>query len=376
MFFRKPSRSKSNRRAPRRFRLEALEIRNCLSTLGVGLEAQTVSYPNVQVSGAVYGSGQGYQVTLSGAVNASVGVNSSGQFTYNGPASGLGTVTATATDTAGDSGQASTGIMHMTPQVNGLGAMPTGPGKQVDITGSVSADNPAGLTVTFSGSAGVTGSTTTNSNGSFNLVKTATGLGSVTAVVTDDWGVQSAPNTTQIMDYGPRISNFTVTATGQGKQVDVSGSVSATPPAGLTVTFSGSAGVTGSATTDSNGNFNVLTTAANLGSVTAVVPSDAWGVSSSPATTNLMVQAPYIAGLTATKLGNGEWQITGTVSGLDVKDDTVQLSGVISTSATPNNSGSFSVTVQISGNPNGTEYALATDIWGQTSNEAEYMFFG
>jgi hypothetical protein len=376
MFFRKPSRTRSNHRAPRRFRLESLELRNCLSSIGVGLEAQTVSYPNVQVSGSVYGSGQGYQVTLSGEVNASVSVNQSGQFSYSGPASGLGTITAAATDSEGDNGQSSVNIMHMAPQVNGLGAMPTGQGKQVDISGSVSADNPAGLTVTFSGSAGLqTTSTTTNANGAFNLVTTAANLGSVTAVVTDDWGAQSGPATTQIMDYGPQISGLTVTATGQGKQVDVTGSVSATPASGLTVNFSGSAGVSGSATTGSNGSFNLLTTASQLGNVSAVT-TDIWGVSSPQATATLMVQPPMIGGLTVTNLGNGEWQIQGTVSGTNVTNDTVQLSGVASGSATPSGSGAFSVVVYIAGHPSGTEYAVATDIWGQTSNQAQYVFYG
>jgi hypothetical protein len=93
-------------------------------------------------------------------------------------------------------------------------------------------------------------------------------------------------------------------------------------------------------------------------------------------TTTLMVQPPQIGGLTAISLGDGEWQVLGTVSGPDVTDDTVQLSGMASGSAAPNSSGNFSVVVQIGTNPSGTEYAVATDIWGQTSNQASYMFFG
>ncbi|HEV3342150.1 MAG TPA: hypothetical protein VG125_17415 [Pirellulales bacterium] len=373
-FLRRSSRNKSNRRTPRRFRMESLELRNCPSAIGLGFSAQTEANPKVEVQGYVYGMGQGFQVTLSGPVSATIGVGSSGQFTYLGPATGLGTITGTVTDSAGDTGQASATITHPLPQVNNLGVALVGPGKQVDITGSVSADMLAGLPVTFSGSAGLqTTSTTTDANGHFNLVTTATSLGSVTAVVTDDWGVQSSQVTTQAADSGPQVSSFTVTATGQGKQVHVSGHISGTPPGGATLAFSGSAGVSGSATTDSYGNFNVLTTASQLGSVSAVA-TDVWGVSSSPDATTLTVQPPHISGLTVTSLGNGEWQIQGTVSGPDVTDDTVQLSGVASASVTPSGSGFFSVIVQIAGNPTGTEYAVATDIWGQTSNQAYYTF--
>ncbi|HWB09353.1 MAG TPA: hypothetical protein VG826_09025 [Pirellulales bacterium] len=370
----KPSRRKPNRLVSRRFRLEGLESRNCPSSIGLSLEAQTVAYPNVQVNGAVFGSGQGYQVTLSGPVSASVSVNQSGQFSYFGPATGLGTVTATVTDSAGDSGQASTNLMHSPPQITGFSVMPTGQGKQVDLAGHVSADTPAGLVVTFSGTAGLqTTSTMTDAYGNFNMVTTAASLGSVTAVVTDDWGAQSMPVTTQIMDNGPQMPSFTVVATGQGKQVDVSGNVGGMSSSGITVTFSGSAGVSGSATTDSNGHFDLVTSASRLGTVSAVA-TDVWGVSSGTGTATLSVPRPYVSPLTVTSLGSGEWQIQGSVSGPDVADDTVQLSGVASGSATPNSSGSFSIVVQMVGNPNGTEYAVATDIWGQTSNQATYTF--
>jgi hypothetical protein len=371
----KPSRREPNCAGRRRFRLESLELRNCPSAIGVGFEALTDAYPNVEVTGAVYGAGSGCQVTLTGEVNANVSVTQSGQFSYSGPASGLGTITATVTDAAGDTGQASVSIMHTRPQVMGLSIVPTGQGKQVDILGSVSADVVSGLGVTFTGTAGLQQtSTSTDANGHFNLVTTAANLGSVTAVVTDQWSMQSNPLTGQITDNGLQVSNLTVGATGQGKQVEVSGSVTGTSPSGVSVTFSGSAGISGGATTDSSGRFDVFTTASQLGTVSAVA-TDNWGVSSSPVTTTLSVRTPYLSGLTMTNLGNGEWEIQGSVSGQGVAGDTVQLSGIASASATPDASGAFSVVVHIVGNPSGTEYAVATDVWGQTSNQAQYVFF-
>ncbi|HET6880887.1 MAG TPA: hypothetical protein VFI31_12070, partial [Pirellulales bacterium] len=142
---------------------------------------------------------------------------------------------------------------------------------------------------------------------------------------------------------------------------------------GLTVKFSGSAGLaTTSATTDSNGNFDLLTTASQLGEVDANV-IDVWGNQASASTT-LMVMPPEVS-LNAISLGNGEWQFVGSVSGMDVADDTVQLSGLASATVTPNANGSFSVTVYLgSDDPIGSEYASATDVWGQTGSQQSYTF--
>ena len=287
-FFRTSRPKKSSRQPLRRFRLETLESRNCPSAVGFSMSAQTANAHNVAVQGQVIGSESGYQVTLSGPVSATISVDSSGGFSYLGSATGLGTITGTVTDSDGDSAQGST----------------------------------------------------------------------------------------DIMDTPPQISSLIVEATGKGKQVDVSGNVSAQSSGGLTVTFSGSAGVGGSATTDANGNFNLVTTAANLGEVDATV-TDVWGMASPTSSATLTVMPPQITGFGAIDLGNGTWQFQGTVSGLDAADDSVQLSGMASSGATPNASGYFSVTVVLgTDNPSGIEYATATDVWGQTSNQASYMFFG
>jgi hypothetical protein len=292
--FQKSSRKRSLGRRPlrRKFRVESLESRHCPSAVGVSLEASTADTNGnyyVSVQGQVMGSESSYQIALSGPVSANLTAGPSGVFSYLGAATGLGTITANVTDSDGDTAQ----------------------------------------------------------------------------------------GTTSIMDLPPQINNLMVEATGQGKQVDVSGSVTAGSPGGLTVTLSGSAGLaTTSVTTASNGNFNLLTTASQLGGVNAVV-NDIWGVQSSSISTTLMVMLPQINNLTAINLGNGYWQFQGTVSGPDPSHDTVDLSGLQSASATPNATGYFTVTVSLgSDHPSGTEYAAATDIWGQTGNPASYMFFG
>lgn len=376
-FFRKPRPKKPlRRRAPRRLSGEWLELRCCPSAVSVSFEAMVADDHNVQLQGTVYGDASSYQVALSGPVNATLSTDSTGSFGYYGPASGLGTITATVTDSDGDSGTGSSDIYDPGPEINYFSANAGGPGKQVDISGCVSASTASGLTVTFSGSTGLaTTSVTTDGNGNFDLETTAKNLGDITATVTDVWGVTSSPMTTGIMCMPPEIDNLTVEATGQGKQVTVAGSVSATSPGGLAVSFSGSAGLSAtSATTDSSGNFSLTTTASQLGEVDATV-TDIWGETSSVAASSLSVMPPQIEGFGAIDIGNGEWEFEGTVAGPGPADDSVQLSGMTSASVTPDSNGNFSVTVYLGDYPSGVEYASATDIWGQSGPQASYSFF-
>lgn len=384
--FRKPATKKSRRRAPRRLGGEWLESRCCPSGLSVGFQATVADGLNVSIQGMVSGGGSAspygptaptsYQVSLSGPVNASVTTDSSGDFSYYGPATGLGTITATATDSDGDSGSGSGDIYDPGPTVSTLNAMATGPGKDVSVTGNVNANSPGGLTVNFSGSAGLAAtSTTTNSSGGFALQTTAGQLGNIIATVTDVWGVVSGPISCGIMCTPPQVNNLTVMSTGQGKQVMVTGSVSATPASGLTVDFSGPAGLGAtSATTDTNGNFSLTTTAAKLGEVDATV-TDIWGQVSPMASTSFSVMPPVIQGFGAIQLENGEWEFEGTVQGPNAAGDSVQITGMATASATPDASGQFSVIVYMGSNPSGTATAVATDIWGQTSQPVTYTIF-
>lgn len=248
----------------------------------------------------------------------------------------------------------------------------TAAGHNVAVYGQVMGQE-SGYQVTLGGP--VNASLSLSSAGSFSYTGPATGLGTVTAAVTDGDG-DSAQASANIIDTPPQVSSLLVQATGQGKQVSVSGSVYTLSPGGLTVNFGGSVGLAmSSTTTDANGGFGLLTTAAALGNLTAFV-TDEWGVQSAIRGATLTVQPPQLGRLNAIDLGNGEWQFVGTVTGPDVTDDTVKLSGLGSASATPNADGSFAAVVYIGSYPHGSEYAVATDIWGQTSNQVAYMFFG
>ena len=290
-FFRSPHKSTVTRRQPlkRRFRVERLEGRNLPTAMAVTLTAQTADAHNVTVSGNVQfnNTPSVCSIVLGGEVSANISTDGNGFFQYVGPAAALGTVTAQATDSGGNQVQGSTGITDSPPHFNSLEIQATGQGKQVEVTGGISAGDVSGLTVTFAGSVGLANSsTTTDCNGNFNFTTTATSLGSLTATVTDVWSVQAH--------------------------------------------FS----------------------------------------------TNLIVPPPSLSQLTAVDEGNGIWSFSGTVSGPDVGDNTVQFNGLASGTATVSANGSFSKELLLSGQyPYGEEYAVVTDIWGQQSNQVVYMFF-
>ncbi|HVX12695.1 MAG TPA: hypothetical protein VHC22_16055 [Pirellulales bacterium] len=247
----------------------------------------------------------------------------------------------------------------------------TGSGQDVTVQGNVMGAQ-AGCQVVLSGP--VSANLSTDGSGNFSYTGAATSLGTVTAMVSDNNG-DCCQAETSIQDSAPNIESLTIVPTGVGKQVDISGTVEAGCMNDLTVKFSGTVGLAAnSATTDSSGCFNLQTTAAALGSVSAVA-TDVWGVSSFTVNAMLMVMTPQIQSLNATEVGNGEWQFSGTVTGPNVSDDSVQLSGLGSATATPNSAGYFSVTVSLnSNNPMGSEFAVATDAWNQSSNQAFYMF--
>ncbi len=133
-----------------------------------------------------------------------------------------------------------------------LSASPTGSGRMVHLSGSVGDAAANGMTVSFSGV--VSGSTTADASGNFSFDAEASGLGDVTASVTDPWG-QGGSADSSVDVEAPAVS-LTVSQTGNGKEVMVSGGVTGTGTNGITVNLSGV--VVGTTTTDANGQYSFL----------------------------------------------------------------------------------------------------------------------
>jgi hypothetical protein len=241
--------------------------------------------------------------------------------------------------------------------------------KQVQLMGSVTADNPAGVTVTFDGQ--MTGSVTTDAYGHFSYTGVATALGNVTAVATDQNGQTSSIATAQITSMPPSLT--AMVTYGSQRQVTVSGTVMDESPGGLTVTFNGV--VTGTTSVWGGGHYSFTTNASGLGQVTATV-TDWWGLNSQPAQAQVTSMKPWITNFQGTRgLGNW-WTFTGQVSDESATGLTVQFGGLASLqtqSATVNDQGTFEETVQLKPGEQGTATAQTTDWWGLQSDTVGYL---
>jgi hypothetical protein len=169
---------------------------------------------------------------------------------------------------------------HQPPSVTSFSVAQAGH-HDVRLTGSVSDDGGvSGLTVNFTGV--VTGSTTTDADGDFFVVLTASALGTITATVTDDGGLTSDPSSADLTNVAPSISVSAVQGVG-GCWV-IEGSVSDEWAYGLTVTLtSGNPALNGvSVDVSSNGTFEfaILNPNVNLmGATVAASVTDWWGES-------------------------------------------------------------------------------------------------
>jgi hypothetical protein len=255
-------RSSSVARRPSRFRpgLELLEARYCPwgGPAINGFAATVLSGQSVRLNGNVSDPALStVTVSFTGVMSGSTSVDSSGNFSYTANATGLGTVSAVATD--GQQLQSATVQIQVVcpkPSLN-LTLLYLNQNKLL-LTGTVTAPSRGGLTVTFAGVA--TGSTVTDANGNFSATVSASGTGNINATVTDAWGQVSNPATVAVDSNPPVISNF-----GGGNvatnQWTFSGTVTDDSPAGITVQLGGIPALTGqTATTASNGTFSITVT--------------------------------------------------------------------------------------------------------------------
>ena len=77
-----------------------------------------------------------------------------------------------------------------------VSSLRTGSGLEVAVSGHVAGDEPASVGVSFSGA--VSKQATTDENGDFSLIATASGLGPISAVADDGNGSTSEPTDTDL----------------------------------------------------------------------------------------------------------------------------------------------------------------------------------
>jgi large repetitive protein len=240
------------------------------------------------------------------------------------------------------------------------------PGRMVQLTGQVASDNPAGVTLTFSGV--MSGTTSPDASGHFSYTAQASALGTVSAVAVDQNNVSSDPATALVSTPAPALT-LTVSY-GTQHTVTLSGQVTDVDAGSLTVTFTGV--VSGSVRTQSDGSFSYTAQASGLGNIQATTV-DLWSQASNTAQVAVTNTAPVISGFTAVQGVNGYWTFSGTVTDEHPEGLVVRFGGLNSLTgqkATVQADGTFSITVQLAAGETGTASAQTTDWWGLDSNLA------
>ncbi len=304
------------------------------------------------------------QVSFSGVVGGSIAVNADGTFSLTTTATQLGVIDATATDAWGQtSNTAEVELSSPAPSVT-LAPVTFQGNQTVTVSGQVAdATDPGYCLVTLSGV--VSGSVWTNPDGSFSYTTSASQMGAIDAVATDVWGLISNTAEVELSSPAPSVTLNPVTFQG-GQTITVSGQVAdAADPGDCLVTLSGA--VSGSVWTNPDGSFSYMTSASQMGAIAATA-TDEWGQTSNTAETQLSVAAPTIS-LTITGVQGQQVTLLGTVSAAQAAGLWVQISGAANTWVQTDQNGDFQTTVGAS--QLGAINAVATDVWGQTSNTAE-----
>jgi hypothetical protein len=281
-----PRRLVARRRPSVRLALEPLEARDCPSTLAItSFTATTLAPHSVRLSGTVTDDNPASVVlTFGGAMAGSTAADANGNFTYTGYAARLGTIMVSAIDSQWHLFGSSTNITDVTPALTL--SLAYSARNNVILSGQVTADGPGGLAVTFTGV--VSGSTTTNSDGTFKVTLPASRVGQVQATVTDGWGQISNAVGATVTSAPPSILNFQAELV-SGTTWVFTGSVSDEYAAGLTVQFGGLPSLEGKSVAvgdDGTFSFTVILAPGEEGMATALC-TDWFGLQSNLACTSI-----------------------------------------------------------------------------------------
>jgi exosome complex RNA-binding protein Csl4 len=232
---------------------------------------------SVTLSGQVFvNTPGGLTITFSGQVSGTVVTNSNGTFSYTANAAGLGSIYAKTTDVWGQTSNTAQVSISSTPPTISL-TVSQRANQNVYVSGKVTDESPANLTVSLTGV--VSGTATTASDGSFSYTGPASALGKINASVTDPWG-QTGTGSTTLTNVAPQITNFQAINLGQN-MFTFEGQVMDEWAPGLTVQLSGLLGVNTSVTVANDDWFTYTTTLqANQAGYVSAVTTDWWGLQS------------------------------------------------------------------------------------------------
>jgi hypothetical protein len=267
-------------------------------------------------SGNVGTNGGGATVNLSGAGNAAVTADASGNFSFKGLANGTYNVQPSKASVTFSPLNQSVTINGSNVSAVNFSSQPTS--TTYSITGSLSAGG-SGATIALSGA--TSGTSVADSSGNFSF----SGLGSGSYTLTPSLtGVTFSPISQNVTINGANVSGVSF-----AELYNISGSLG-TAGASASIALSGAAA--NSTIADSSGNFLFSNLAA--GSYT-VTPSKS-GVTFSPASKNIAISTSNVIGVNFSEL----WQIGGSL-GAGGTGATVSLSGSATATVTADGSGNF-----------------------------------
>jgi hypothetical protein len=220
----------------------------------------------------------GNTVQLGGVVSGTAEVDVNGYFQGVFTASGLGEITAYATDHWGASSNSNSSSIYADAPSFSLSAYESGPNRQVTITGSVYS-GLYGAAASAAASGVVAGAAGIDSSGQFSITGQASGQGTVQVQITNAWGL-STTESVSVYSQPAQVSGLSVSYIGDG-EYQLTGWVSDEFAPGLTVKLGGVLG-SASAAVNASGAFSVVVAGAPgvRGSITASV-TDWWGLQSS-----------------------------------------------------------------------------------------------
>jgi hypothetical protein len=260
--------------------VEALERRDCPAAPTItSFTVMPMQGRMVSVSGTFSDEDpSSVTITLGGKLSGTANVMGGGtnSFWYMGEASGLGTITAVATDNENLSSEPASATLSSNVPSLTLN-ISYGARRQISLSGTINDESPNNCTVTINGKVSAT---LTNPGSPFMWMGEASGLGTITATVTDPWGQVSQEVQVEVTSNAPVIQQFTAEQglggfwTFRGKVVDES-------PAGLSIFLGGlptlrSAPVV---TVDADGwfSYTVQLTSEDMGGTATAYVQDWWG---------------------------------------------------------------------------------------------------
>ncbi|WP_428414386.1 Ig-like domain-containing protein [Pararhizobium sp.] len=307
-------------------------------------------------------------VTYPDGTSGTVVAGHNGNYTITSPSvQTTGTVTAQATDAAGNDGPSSTAayVDAVDPAAPSVTVTGNGDGT-ITVTGT--AEPGATLTVTYPD--GTTGSVVAGPNGSYTI--TSPGVqttGTVTAQATDAAGNNGPSSTAAYVDaVNPAAPSVTVTGNGDGT-ITVTGT--AEPGATLTVTYPD--GTTGSVIADVTGQYSITSPGVQTTGTVTAQATDAAG-NDGPSSTAAYTDAVNPAAPSVTVTGNGDGTITVTGTAEPGATLTVTYPDGTSGTVVAGHNGNYTITSP-SVQTTGTVTAQATDAAGNDgpSSTAAYV---